>query len=448
MKEKTKFIALFVSGLLSIFSCGSREDIISNKENIIPKKEIPVYSKYFVPVAGNSFIIAKSEKTAEIITDTQLGNWINPNTIVSTYFRVSKSGKLNIGIRASVPNEKTSVIKISVNSTEKEITLKGTKFKEYDAGEFQISTPGYVKVDIQGIEKTGGYFADVTDITFSGEAATGENIFATQKTSFKDVRKGPSSDIYFTLPKDEVNYFYSESTIVEGDTSTEFVPLNFNGCLLRVSSGEGKNKVIIFNVDNNFSNDPKKIPETHKTLLISKGENVSVYEFGTESFVINRGELKYNWKIGETYKFLVKIKPDGKGNIDYTAWFQPSNEKEWKLIVSFKKQKTELDPKSNLYSFLENANPKYGHLTRKVKHENLWVRTKNENWIPITEANFNSYNHNIVYKQRTDAFAKASEHGLLLKNGGFFNDIISIDSKLSIPANALHPDIDFANLPK
>jgi len=150
MREKTIFSALLITGLLSVFSCGNRED---SKENTSTK-----YIKYSVPVAGNSFITVKPENATETITNTQLENWKNSDAVISTYFRVGKSGKLNIGLKASVPNEKTSVVKVTVNQTEKKVKLSGTKFKEYDAGEFQISTPGYVKVDIQGIEKTGNYF--------------------------------------------------------------------------------------------------------------------------------------------------------------------------------------------------------------------------------------------------------------------------------------------------
>jgi len=449
MKEKTKFRILLVVGLLSVFSCGSREEIIPNKENTTtPKEKITEYPIYSVPVSGNSFItIDKGSKTA-IITNSHLGNWTNPNTVISTYFRVSKKGKLNIGLKASVnPKGSTSVIKVVVNGVEKKVTLEGAESKEYNAGEFQISTPGYVKVDIQGVEKTGGYFADVTDITFSGEAATGENIFANNPNYYKNIRKGPSTDLYFNIPQEEVNYFYSEIVIPEDNPSIAFSPFNYNKSIFLVSSGTGKEKTIYFEVKNEFSKDSSKIPEDHKTKLIKKGDDVSVSESSDGVSVLNRGTLKYNWEAGKVYKFLVKVKPDGAGNLDYTAWFSPSEESSWRLIVSFKKHTAKVSDIKKIYSFLENSYPDHGYMSRKVECKNLWVRTKSEKWIPITKANFESYNSNVIYKQRTDAIAGVIKDGFFLQNGGFFNDIVKPGTTFSIPESTTPPDIDFSNLP-
>jgi len=445
MREKTKFSALLATGLLSVFSCGSGDNIASIEDNtkiLIPKEEIS-----YVPVSGNSFITVKPEKSGEVINNTRLENWTNPNTVISTYFRVSKSGKLNIGLKASGHDGETSIIKVTVNGSEKRVNLNGSELKEYDAGEFQISTPGYVKVDIQGVEKTGKYFADVTDITFSGEAATGENIFANTPDYYKDLKKGPSTDIYFDLPQEETNYFYNEVILREDNPSIDFSVFNFSESILRISSGGGKEKRIMFSIDNHFSNDPKKIPEDRKTILVRQGDGLHATEFTSGKFVVNRGTLTYNWETGKTYKFLVEVKPDGGGNVDYTAWFLPPNEDSWKLIMSCKKQKVEMSHKRKMYSFLENMYPEHGHLNRIVEYKNPWIMTKSGKWIPLTKATFESYKSDIIYKQRTDAFVETTKEGFLLKNGGFFNDIVKPGTKFSVTASTNQPDIDFTKLP-
>jgi len=443
MKGKTKFQILFVAGLLSIFSCGNRDG--DPVKDLTPRNEPPVkLTKYSVPVSGNSFITVKPEDSPEVITYNHLGNWMNPDAVVSTYFRVSKSGKLNVGIKASVPDEKTSTIKVTINDTEKKVYLKGSTLKEYDAGVFEISKPGYVKVDIQGLERTGIFFADVTEITFSGEATGGENIFASNPDLYKAVRTGPSSDISFTIPKQDVEYFYNEVVISESNSHLGFVPFNFTSAILDMATIDN-GKIIYFDILNDFASDPKKMPEDHKTIVNKKGDDISFSEFSDGGAVRTRGVLKYDWEIGKTYKFLVKVEPDGKNNVDYTAWFLPPGESSWKLIISLKKQKWSIDPTKKLFNFLENQDPNYGYLSNNVE-VNPWVATKSGKWIPLTEATFSSFNVD-VYQQRNDAIAGPIKNGFFLKNGGFFNETVTPNSKISIPENTNSPDIDFSKLP-
>jgi len=433
--KNSKLITLLATGLLNVFSCGSREDIApaENKEIVIPKEEIS-YTKYTVPISGNSFVTVKPNGAKETIDNKQLREWTNPNTIISTYFRVSKSGKLNIGLKASVPDEKFSIIKVSINDSQKEIILKGSKFKEYNAGEFQISEPGYVKVDIQGVEKTGGYFADVTDITFSGEAATGENIFANKPELYSRARSGASSTVIYNLPKEEIHYFYSEIMVPEEeDRPGNVFSAGFRRGLFSMINHSGKK--LEFNLDGFTTNS--------RISVIRKGDKVTN---NSKDELRYTASLDYNWEAGKTYKFLIEEKYDGSGNTDYTGWFLAPGETSWRLIVSLKKQKYDGTNTRIFYNQLNPSYPNDGYMSRKAEYKNPWVKTKAGKWIHLAEAEFGVHE---IYenKQRTDAIGKVLGDRFILKNGGFFNEIVKPGTKLSIPASTTPPNIDFAKLP-
>ena len=87
-----------------------------------------------------------------MITDNGLGNWTNPSSIASTYFRLAQTGELNVAIKAKSPSG-NSVVKVLVNGTVFTINLNNSKdYKTYFAGTANINAAGYVKVDLQGVK--------------------------------------------------------------------------------------------------------------------------------------------------------------------------------------------------------------------------------------------------------------------------------------------------------
>ena len=133
---------LGIAALLVFQSCA--ENTMATEDTTATQKNISVLKKaasFSVPVAGNSFFTVKPSGASEVITSTNLGNWTNSATVISTYFRVSNTGTLNIGLKASVPSG-TSVVKVTVGSTSKNITLTGSAYTDYTVGDFTVSTPG------------------------------------------------------------------------------------------------------------------------------------------------------------------------------------------------------------------------------------------------------------------------------------------------------------------
>ncbi|MBK1897528.1 DUF3472 domain-containing protein [Chryseobacterium paridis] len=447
---RTKILTNTFLGIALLIFQSCAETNISNDDTISKQGKTSSSldnSSFSVPVAGNSFLTVKSSGANEVITSTKLANWTSSNTVISTYFRVSNSGTLNIGLKASVPSG-TSVVKVTIGSISKNVTLTGSAYTDYSVGDFPISTPGYVKVDLQGVSKTGGYFADVTDVTFSGAASTGTNIFSNDSSYYYWARRGPSCHLNYTIPTtNNVSYYYNEVTVPTGEDKigSYFMANGFKEGYFGMQVNSATERRILFSVWSPFdTDDPNNIPPDHKIILNRAGSGVTTGEFGNEGSG-GQSYYKYNWTAGQTYKFLLKGEPDGNGKTDYTAWFLSPETTTWKLIASWKRPQTSTYLK-NFYSFVENFNPENGYQGRKVEFKNQWVRTSDGNWLAVSGAKFsvdNTYNA----QQRIDAMGGTNGNAFFLQNGGFFNSIVAPGTQFSVTAPTQSPNIDFSNLP-
>jgi hypothetical protein len=433
--------------LFAFQSC--RENNITAEESVSPQAKASAVtgSTFSVPIAGNSFLTVKPSGANEVITSTKLGNWTNSNTVISTYFRVSNPGTLSIGLKASVPSG-TSVVKVTVGNVSKNVTLTGSANTSYTAGDFNISSPGYVKVDLQRVSKTGGYFADVTDITFGGTAASGTNIFSNDTSYYYWARRGPSCHLGYTIPtSSNVSYYYNEVTVPVGEDKigSYFMANGFGEGYFGIQVNSATERRVLFSVWSPFpTDDPNNIPPDHKIILNKAGSGVTIGEFGNEGSG-GQSYYKYNWTAGQTYKFLLKGEPDGTGKTDYTAWFLSPDTTTWKLIASWKRPQTSTYLKG-FYSFVENFNPENGYMGRKAEFKNQWVRTSAGNWQAVSAAKFTvdaTYNA----QQRIDAMGGTNGNSFFLQNGGFFSTIVASGTQFSVTAPTQAPDIDFSTLP-
>lgn len=134
------------------------------------------------------------------------------------------------------------------------------------------------------------------------------------------------------------------------------------------------------------TDDPKSIPKDKQILLLGKGKEVYSGEFGNEG-AGGQSYLKYNWKAGNTYRFLLSGKPSGDSTTTYTAYFFAPEENQWRLIASFKRPKTHTYLK-RFHSFLENFIPEMGDAGREVNFGNQWVKSASGKWTELTQAKF------------------------------------------------------------
>ncbi|KXN70138.1 hypothetical protein CONCODRAFT_7380 [Conidiobolus coronatus NRRL 28638] len=448
MKLESFTSILLGMALVAFDSC--REINIAAEHNIIPQSganSTLAGNFYSVPVAGNSFLTVKTPEAKEKITDTGLHNWVSANTVISTYFRVSKSGKLRIGLKASVPSG-TSVVKVTVGNVSKNVPLAGTTYNTYTAGDFDIFAPGYVKVDLQGVSKDGPYFADVTDITFQCTTAKSTAIFSNDPSYYYWARRGPSCHLGYTTPTtSNVIYYYNEVTVPVGEDKigSYFMAVGFKEGYFGIQVNSAIERRVLFSVWSPFeTDDPGKISPEDRVVLNRAGSEVITNDFGAEGSG-GQSYYKYNWKAGQTYKFLLKGEPDGMGKTDYTAWFLLPEKTTWKLIASWKRPKTNTYLK-NFYSFVENFNSDNGYMGRKAEFKNQWVRTTAGDWKAVSSAKF-TVDGTYTAQQRIDAIGGTKGVYFFLQMGGFFSTIVAPDTDFEVTPPTQAPNINLSTLP-
>ena len=68
---------------------------------------------------------------------------------------------MTIGLNAYLAGSNNSSVRVTINGTAFTVQLTGTTPKTYPVGTVNVIAPGYVKVDMRGMTKGGGYFGDV-----------------------------------------------------------------------------------------------------------------------------------------------------------------------------------------------------------------------------------------------------------------------------------------------
>ncbi|ODM89612.1 hypothetical protein Ocin01_17070 [Orchesella cincta] len=307
-------------------------------------------STWTIPYGGNAFISKSASDAAEVISDSGLGNWNSNTSVISLYFYTRCTGRVLAALRLFVyQGSSTATISMAHNGSDnaqsRQITLEGPEYYLANCGYFDISTPGYTRFDLQGVEKTGAYYGDVSHLI----------LLELPFTSTIPCQTG------------ETEYFYNEVFVPnEQDViGAYFSVIGFTDGYFGIQVISETERRILFSIWSAYqSDDPEQIPEEYKVKLIRKGENVQVGEFGNEGSGA-QSYLRYMWQPGKTFKFI-----NG-----------------WMLVASFEKPKVSTYF-AGPYSFSENFIPDNGYIERHCLFKNQWARSVEANWTECTTAKF------------------------------------------------------------
>lgn len=411
---------------------------ISCKKNVDPDAVKPhPATPLNIPLGGNAFVTKTTTGGTEEITDDGLMEWRGTGSIISTYFRLGQSGVLDVAIKAGVPGNGESDIKVSINDKPFTIHVAGGKDSSYYVGSVNINQPGYVRIDMQGVAKTGSCFANVAQVQIGGSATSANVIFANDKQNFYWSRRGPSGHLAYITPSGDKEYFYSEITVPEGQDNigSYFMANGFDGGYFGMQVKSATERWIIFSVWD---------PESDTTSLIKKGSGVTAGRFGGEGEG-GQSYLAFNWKAGTHYKFLTRGVPDAQGSTIFTSWFFAPEDGTWKLISSWKRPNTNTYLKG-FYSFIENFLDEEGYKGRKAFYSNQWTRLATGTWQEVTKATF-TVDATASNKQRVDVNGGVEGNTFYLQNGGFVPGTTDAGSQFSKSPSGTPPLIDLDNLP-
>lgn len=432
-------IIIFLS-LLTLFVTGGNLNLCA------ADSELELKLTTVIPVEGNCWITGDWQKYDELIGKGGIKGWSQKETVFRTYFKTEKTGKLEVALLA---RNKTGLSELRVSLGNKTINVKIEKsdMDTIPVGIFEIETPGYHFIEIQGIKKAGEFFPEIECILIGGDITKGKVYFA--KDDFYWGRRGPSVHLNFQMPENagDVEYFYNEITVPEGNDvlGSYFMACGFAQGYFGIQVNSETERRVLFSVWSPFETDnPGDIPKDQKIKLLKKGTDVYAGEFGNEGSG-GQSYYKYLWKAGTTYKFLLKAKPAGNDETDFTAWFYAPEVGKWKLIASFRRPKTN-SYLTRLHSFLENFYTETGNVTRKGNYTNQWIYNSEKKWFEITKMKFTA-DATARKESRMDYAGGAENQSFFLQNCGFFSETTTIDSYFERKPTGTPPVINFEELP-
>ena len=394
--------------------------------------------KHLVNLSGNSYVV--EERDGATITNEGLTNWVGEGSKINTYVYFSKPQTISVSIKGTVEEGK-SVIKLSANGESRLVELKQGNFETL-VGDFEVKKTGYIPFTLEGVSKSGKVFASVESLIV--ETDDDALVYVHDFSDYWG-RRGPSVHLNYEMPSETIEWFYNEVTVPEGNDvlASYYMANGFGEGYFGMQANSPTERRVLFSVWSPFdTQDPSLIPDSLQIKMIRRGEGVHVGEFGNEGSG-GQSYLRYDWKAGNTYKFLTQIKPTGKGSTIYTSYFYATDEGRWRLIASFLRPET-VTHYERAHSFLENFSPEQGYLTRKVYFGNQWYRTIDGEWIAGSKS---SFSHDATAKQGVRIDYKGGyeqdENKFYLQNCGFFSDSTPFGSKFELQPKSDAPMIDF-----
>ncbi|MET3026855.1 DUF3472 domain-containing protein [Flavobacterium sp. UW10123] len=401
-----------------------------------------------VPLAGNAFS-SEHIDGSNTITDNGIENWTNPKEFFTLYFKISKPGTFQFTVEESVEVFGKSEVEFSINNESKKVTFTTSK-KVVSIGTWTIKKEGYVALKIKGISKTGDRFPSINRLEISSKDFDGKISYVPNNEGnfYHWGRRGPSVHLNYQVPENvNAEWYYNEITVPKNEDKigSYFMANGFGEGYFGIQVNSATERRILFSVWSPFeTDDPKSIPDSQKIKMLKKGENVHAGEFGSEGSG-GQSYLKYSWKAGTTYKFLLRGFPESNNSTTYTAYFYAPELNKWLLIASFNRPQTHTYLK-RFHSFLENFVPEQGDLSRKVLFNNQWVCDEKGNWTEVNSARFTTDNTG-AKGYRMDFAGGLENDSFYLKDGGFFDEFTTPKKIYTRPLNNKKPEINFNALP-
>ena len=405
-----------------------------------------IYATYDIPLAGNAWFSKKDKPDKSRLGPDGLMGWDDRENEVWIYFQVNQPGEIQLQLDAQVNNGQ-SAISVLLDGIGKVVNLTNTEYKNIPVGRFKINSSGYQKVIIRGISKTGDVYANIRNLKIN--VSTGMESIGFVKDDFYWGRRGPSVHFTYTMPPKDIEWLYNEITVPEENDviGSYFMANGFAEGYFGIQVNSASERRILFSVWSPFqTDDPDKIPDSQKIILIKKGNEVQTGEFGNEGSG-GQSYKRFNWHAGQTYRFLTHIQPSAEeGFTEYSAYFYAPEVGDWQLIASFRRPQTNTYAKK-FHSFLENFLTETGNINRRVLFTNQWVADTSGNWAELTEAKFTA-DATARKGNRMDYAGSVENNAFCLRNCGFFSPNVKMDTMMKRGPSGKKPEIDFSKIEK
>lgn len=406
-------------------------------------------AEWRVPMGGNAYLMASRPGSDDgLHRGGAEVRWHDPETTWTVWFHVDRPASAELSLDSTETGGRAD-LQLTVGDRVAMAALPGGDSSTARFGAFDLPGPGYVKVELQGLKREGGAFARDPVLRVASETP---DLAVTAVTTndggmYYWGRRGPSVHLAYTMPAGkEIEYAHGEITVPEGEDApgSFFMANGFGEGYFGMQVNGPAERRVLFSVWSPFTtDDPSKVPEADRVLLLRKGEGVRVGEFGNEGSG-GQSYLVHPWRAGVTYRFLTRVEPGPEETTTYTAWFGEGET--WRLVASFRRPRTDRHL-TGYHSFLENFLDATGNVGRRARYANQWVRDTEGTWHPITTARFTgdataSGGHRLDYAGGID------DGGFFLRNCGFFSPPVKLGTVFTLDAPAGgRPQVDLDSLP-
>lgn len=415
----------------------------------VPVAQAQSVSEYTIPMESNTFVTKKnadaqpSQKNRVMTHVGREGLFFSSDTgsTASTFIYFSKADKPRFRIRV----KGKGTLDVRCGKQTKRLRIDTKEWEDKDLGRMSVQG-GYTHLDFKCSGNEEKQFILVQKLFVADTEQ--EPLFIKENFSAHFGRRGPSVHLQYALPKHKtIEWFYNEVTVPpSGDVvGSYYCAQGFSCGYFGIQNNSPHERRVLFSVWSPFdTQDPALIPEKDKIVVLKKGENVQSNEFGNEG-AGGQTFLRYNWKAGNTYRFLLHALPDNSGSTTFTAYFYAPEENRWLLIASLRRPRTQHFVAGS-YSFVENFNPNMGYLNRKAYFGNAWAYTSKKEWKPVlhTTVTNDDTGHNGV---RVDYGGGTEGNRFFLQMGGFTGNGLLAERQLYIKETGTCPKIDFTSLP-
>ncbi len=309
-----KRIAMLICGLLLFGTAGAQQKTT------------------FVPFSGNAYRTDGGNR--RMIGDEGVENWRMPGTI-SLFFHLSRPETIQLAVRAKGHAQVTLQIEEQIFP----VVLNTGEYATVPVGKVRITKAGYVRVDLHSVSKEGAggiTFGEISDliVTHRKGALTFVHTLPRQVGMI-----GPALFLSYPLPEG-TEWFYSEITVPqEGERQAcYYVASGFDCGYVGLYMSAPSRREVVFTTWNPDRKPLDRIgPATENIRLLRKDREV-IREASLQQ-IEERCKLPYDWKAGETYRFLTRIHPDESGQAVYSAWFYHPENQQWVLLGSYLRPK-------------------------------------------------------------------------------------------------------------
>jgi hypothetical protein len=242
--------------------------------------------------------------------------------------------------------------------------------------------------------------------------------------------------VHLSYPAAPATAFYNEVTIRQSTPGSYFMCCGFSHGYFGMQD-LGDHKILLFSVwDPTKGDKPGNVPDAERVEVLYQGEGVAIKRFGGEGTGGQSG-LQFDWKVGQTYRYLLTAKVDGQ-KTEYAAWFFMPDTNNWKHLATFRTI-TGGDALRGLYSFIEDfrRDGNSARETRRAEFGNGWTLDTDGRWHPLTAARFTAADATWEAKDSIDAGFVGD--CFYLQTGGNTRETLELNATIERPATDAKP---------